>query len=231
MRTPFPPPRSRPILDKPLSDPACGHRAHLSSLNADLVSLSLPPSSSQSSHCTRRRRRIETDESCNFLSLLAPAFGQLGSACLPEASVSLTVTHCASPDVSRLDRWSDYPYAAGFALISVFMIFIVELVATRAGASYLKKRSLKSLDPHSQGGNMRGHSMHGAHIDESVPDVDNKKGSGEESAEASLEAGENKIHATDDKIDEDGLSQLIGVAILEFAVMFQSVLPSFYSLE
>lgn len=117
-------------------------------------------------------------------------------------------------------------------MLSVFLIFIVELVATRAGASYLKKRNLHSLDPHSQGANMRGHSMHGAHIDETIHDVTNldKKAAGEETPQVypnSLEEGDRKshddhdIHAKNDKLDEDGLSQLIGVAILEFAVMFQ----------
>ena len=77
---------------------------------------------------------------------------------------------------------------------------------------------------------MRGHSMHGAHIDEGIHDGTNivdKKVLGDDSpldVPSSLEEGDLKgdgIHSTDDKIDEDGLSQLIGVAILEFAVMFQ----------
>lgn len=83
-----------------------------------------------------------------FIHLLAPAFEALTSPCLKGA-------------------WNDYSWPPALAMVSVFAIWIVELVAHRWGASYLKRRGLKSHDPHSAtGGNEIAHTPHGQHVAE-----------------------------------------------------------------
>ncbi|KAI0083562.1 Zinc/iron permease [Irpex rosettiformis] len=63
-----------------------------------------------------------------FIHLLSPAIDELGSPCLSPA-------------------WSDYPYALALALISIFLIFVVELVAMRWGTAKLAALGLVH-DPH-----------------------------------------------------------------------------------
>jgi len=55
-----------------------------------------------------------------FVHLLAPATMELANECLAPA-------------------WNDYPYAIAFCLLSIFSIFIVELIAFRWGTAKLKK--------------------------------------------------------------------------------------------
>ncbi|TCD65047.1 high-affinity Zn(2+) transporter zrt1, partial [Steccherinum ochraceum] len=71
-----------------------------------------------------------------FIHLLDPAIEELSSPCLDPA-------------------WLDYPYALAFALISIFAIFIVEILAFRWGTAKLNKIGI-SHDPH-------GHAAGGAH--------------------------------------------------------------------
>lgn len=107
-------------------------------------------------------------------------------------------------------------------MCSVFAIFCTEFLATRAGASYLRRKQLKSHDPHSQEGNHFSHTMHGAHVDISPGRTEAGL-----AATPSTEAEDGDIKATDhaeshdhesDEIDSDAISQLIGVMILEFGV-------------
>ncbi|BGP48568.1 hypothetical protein JCM10450v2_004444 [Rhodotorula kratochvilovae] len=79
-----------------------------------------------------------------FMHLLAPAFEALGSDCLQGA-------------------WHDYDWAPAIAMTSVFGIFLLELIATRMGRSFLQRRGLKEHDPHQARGNDVGHTGHGTH--------------------------------------------------------------------
>ncbi|GAA6052886.1 hypothetical protein JCM3770_004393 [Rhodotorula araucariae] len=79
-----------------------------------------------------------------FVHLLAPAFEALGSDCLQGA-------------------WHDYDWAPAIAMCSVFGIFLLELIATRMGRSFLQRRGLKEHDPHQARGNEVGHTGHGTH--------------------------------------------------------------------
>ncbi|GAA5921757.1 hypothetical protein JCM3775_001805 [Rhodotorula graminis] len=80
-----------------------------------------------------------------FIHLLAPAFDALGSDCLTGA-------------------WTEYDWAPAIAMASVFGIFLLELIATRMGRSFLQKRGLKEHDPHRARGNeVVGHTGHGTH--------------------------------------------------------------------
>lgn len=57
-------------------------------------------------------------------------------------------------------------------MVAVFAIWIVELIAHRWGASYLKRRGLKSHDPHSsKGGNEISHTPHGQHVPETTEEA------------------------------------------------------------
>lgn len=93
----------------------------------------------------------------------------------------------------------------------------MELVATRAGAAYLKKNSLETDDPHSQGANPISHSTHGAHTENRSPALASTA-STEDSLDKNVdeEAGTHDHHHAIDSTDSDALSQLIGVLILEF---------------
>ncbi|GAA5883907.1 hypothetical protein JCM3774_003047 [Rhodotorula dairenensis] len=181
-----------------------------------------------------------------FIHLLAPAFDALSSPCLGGA-------------------WKDYDWAPAIAMVSVFGIFLVELVATRAGASYLKKRGLRHHDPHHARGNEVGHTGHGSHppakavttalADEAgiapvksiatiqsaeqtaVDGSDLEAAASVKGADAEALAGhENHVnnhghrHAhevdelddDDDYLQDSAVAQCIGVAILEFGVIFHS---------
>lgn len=154
--------------------------------------------------------------------LLAPAFQALGSDCLHGA-------------------WKDYDWAPAIAMIAVFGIFLVELVATRTGASYLKRRGLRHHDPHHVRGNEVGHTGHGTHppadttttaLASSGTSVTQVEGAAAavEANEVDLEAGEAKAHQRhdhgvleeDDDLHESAVAQCIGVGILEIGVIFHS---------
>ncbi|GJN90818.1 hypothetical protein Rhopal_003832-T1 [Rhodotorula paludigena] len=85
-----------------------------------------------------------------FIHLMTPAFEALGSECLTGA-------------------WQDYPWAPAIALASVFAIFLLELIATRMGRSFLAKRGLKHHDPHrTKGNDSVSHTGHGTHAPEAT---------------------------------------------------------------
>ena len=175
--------------------------------------------------------------------LLAPAFDALSSPCLGGA-------------------WKEYDWAPAIAMASVFGIFLVELVATRAGASFLKKRGLRHHDPHHSRGNEVGHTGHGSHPPakavttalaeegavapvKSIVTIRSAEQEEEEEtaigsdleaagdgAKKDVEAGnEAHVHGhahshhdgsddEDDYLHDSAVAQCIGVAILEFGVIF-----------
>lgn len=105
-------------------------------------------------------------------------------------------------------------------MCSVFTIFLVELIAHRAGAAFLRRRGLLSIDAHSSTGNEVGHSTHGAHVESSTTNVGGRIGEEEEDSmgKGSEEVGHD--HRDEYKMDENALAQILGVAILEFGVIF-----------
>ncbi|TNY24802.1 Zinc/iron permease, partial [Rhodotorula diobovata] len=150
-----------------------------------------------------------------FIHLLAPAFDALGSECLTGA-------------------WTEYDWAPAIAMASVFGIFLLELVATRMGRSFLQKRGLKEHDPHrARGNDVVGHTGHGTHAPgiEAVKSRDATVRGEEADLEAGAEAkphahGHGHAHAhdeeDDDELQESAVAQCIGVAILETGVLFHS---------
>ncbi|KAJ7599376.1 ZIP-like iron-zinc transporter [Mycena floridula] len=119
-----------------------------------------------------------------FIHLLSPALDALGSECLSEG-------------------WSEYPYALAFCLLSIFTIFIVELVAFRWGSSRLARFGLH-YDVH---GHVTG--SHAAHGPEGTLPAKNSSSDIESMYQAPLDSA---------------AAQIIGVAILEFGVALHSVL-------
>lgn len=111
---------------------------------------------------------------------------------------------------------------------AVFAIFIVELVAHRAGASYLKKRGLSGVDHHKQGGADITHSSHGLHVSDPSAErlADTETGLGK-TAESSEQEHEHEHGA--EMIDETAMAQILGVAVrLTNSTLFATRLTSFF---
>ncbi|KIY69507.1 ZIP-like iron-zinc transporter [Cylindrobasidium torrendii FP15055 ss-10] len=127
----------------------------------------------------------------SLIHLLEPAVDALGSECL---------------DAS----WSEYPYAFGLCLVSIFAIFIVEVAAFRWGTSKLARLGVQH-DAH--GHNAGAHSAHGP---EGHPSASTK--------EIKSELDSDVESASDVYVLDNAATQIIGVAILEFGVFLHSIL-------
>jgi len=134
-----------------------------------------------------------------FIDLLAPALEELGSPCL-------------SP------QWGIYPYALALAMLSIFAIFIVEIVAFRWGMARLHKIGIGiSPDAH-------GHHNHAVSSHADPPASHDSKSDGKnEDVGSKLEKGNGTSHS-DSVQDNSVAAQVIGVAILEFGVLLHSFL-------
>jgi len=122
-----------------------------------------------------------------FIHLLASAISELGSPCLSPA-------------------WQVYPYPLALAMLSLFGIFIIEIVAFRVGKAKLAKIGI-SHDPHGHG--IGSHAAHGP--EETFED---------KNSASDLEASQiTAVH-----FDDSAMAQVIGVFILEFGVLLHSLL-------
>ncbi|KAG5651620.1 hypothetical protein H0H81_008025 [Sphagnurus paluster] len=145
-----------------------------------------------------------------FIHLLSPGLDALSSPCL-------------SPG------WSDYPYALALCMLSIFSIFVVELVAFRWGTAKLQKIGIHH-DHH--GHELGGHAAHGpegvytqgtgpAGITE-LKVTDQNRMSTSSNGE---EGGNTHDHAhAHNSVIDNAAAQIIGVAILEFGVALHSTL-------
>lgn len=160
-----------------------------------------------------------------FIHLLSPAIEELGSPCLSPA-------------------WQDYPYALAIALVSIFTIFVIELVAFRWGTAKLAALGI-AHDPHGHGleGGAAAIGAHAAHgpepnrersrsrsrsrtrsleqdtVVEKEPDAELALAQKPHSHEHSH--AHHHAHGT---VDESAATQIVGIAILEFGVILHSVL-------
>jgi zinc transporter 1/2/3 len=125
-----------------------------------------------------------------FIHLLSPAISELTSPCLSPA-------------------WQVYPYPLALALLSVFSIFIVELVAFRWGTAKLAALGVRH-DAHGHG--LGAHAAHGPEGGMMNNDSNSEK------INEDLESGQ------DSKVDLGAAGQIIGVFILEFGVLLHSML-------
>ncbi|KAG6337374.1 hypothetical protein ID866_1697 [Astraeus odoratus] len=129
-----------------------------------------------------------------FIHLLGPALDELGSPCLSPA-------------------WSDYPYALALAMLAIFIIFIVELLAFRWGTAKLASLGVVH-DPHGHG--VGSHAAHGP--EPLIPDARFMKDSQSQFEKTDLEAANRNL-----TLDENALGQIVGVFILEFGVLLHSL--------
>ncbi|CAL1715470.1 unnamed protein product [Somion occarium] len=144
-----------------------------------------------------------------FIHLLDPGLEALGSPCLAPG-------------------WSDYPYALAIALLSIFLIFIVELIAFRWGTAKLAKLGV-SHDAHGHGVG-----SHAAHGPESNRQLGGDSSNPQEIAQiekfptdVESNASQHKAlasHYDDHAVVDSAITQIIGVGILEFGVVLHSVL-------
>ncbi|KAF5371422.1 hypothetical protein D9757_009999 [Collybiopsis confluens] len=134
----------------------------------------------------------------SFIHLLSPAIEELSSPCLPEG-------------------WSEYPYALALCLLSIFAIFIVELVAFRWGTAILTKIGIR----HDAHGHDSG--SHTAHGPEGEMMTSNSSSKDVESSGMSQDPQSETHQHSDSKLDS-AVAQVIGVAVLEFGVVLHSVL-------
>ncbi|KIK63353.1 hypothetical protein GYMLUDRAFT_72072 [Collybiopsis luxurians FD-317 M1] len=130
-----------------------------------------------------------------FIHLLGPAIEELGSSCLSEG-------------------WREYPYALALCLLSIFAIFIVELVAFRWGTTILAKIGMHH-DAH--GHEIGSHAAHG-------PEGNMIDSNAAKDVEAAAAPSESEKHTHTHHMLDAAVSQIVGVAILEFGVVLHSVL-------
>ncbi|KAG1842171.1 ZIP-like iron-zinc transporter [Suillus subalutaceus] len=126
-----------------------------------------------------------------FIHLLSPAISELSSPCLSPA-------------------WLVYPYPLALALLSVFSIFIVELVAFRWGTAKLAALGVRH-DAHGHG--LGAHAAHGP--EGGMPNEDSNSEKTKEDLESAHDHEQLGFAAT---------GQIIGVFILEFGVLLHSML-------
>ncbi|KAI0773219.1 ZIP zinc/iron transport family [Trametes elegans] len=160
-----------------------------------------------------------------LIHLLDPAIDELSSPCLNPA-------------------WGDYPYALGICLISIFLIFIVELIAFRWGTAMLARHGF-AHDAHGHG--LASHAAHGPETDrmtqaaiakgeasnnsltqEKNPDIESQHSQEHERhyPQAHSDVERPGIHNTHSPsaLSDSPIAQIIGVAVLEFGVLLHSVL-------
>ncbi|KAJ3757541.1 Zinc/iron permease [Lentinula raphanica] len=118
-----------------------------------------------------------------FIHLLSPATDELGSSCLDGTG------------------WNEYPYAFALCLLSIFGIFIAELIAFRWGTAKLASIGVV-YDAH--GHEAGAHSVHGP--ERIAPPVDST------------------LSGKEELVLDNPLTQILGVAILEFGVVLHSIL-------
>ncbi|CCO29242.1 Zinc-regulated transporter 2 OS=Saccharomyces cerevisiae (strain ATCC 204508 / S288c) GN=ZRT2 PE=3 SV=1 [Rhizoctonia solani AG-1 IB] len=135
-----------------------------------------------------------------FIHLLAPAVGQLGSECLHGV-------------------WEEYPWAPAIAMMAVFFIFFVELAAYRWGTAKLDALGMKTYDNHGHAHDSAGrHGAHGPETTEQGVAHPEKLANGSDSEIGSSQPIARPV------ITHSALAQILGVAILEFGVVFHSIL-------
>ncbi|KZT25203.1 ZIP-like iron-zinc transporter [Neolentinus lepideus HHB14362 ss-1] len=139
-----------------------------------------------------------------FIHLLDPAMAELGNPCLPSS-------------------WGEYPYALAFCLVSIFSIFVVELVAFRWGSAKLAELGIPT-DMHSHGFGGPGHTH--THEDEKANEEATRPSDSESQlsdVDADYKEGLKASAARNNVLDTPA-SQIIGIAILEFGIILHSVL-------
>ncbi|KAH9006712.1 ZIP-like iron-zinc transporter [Lactarius deliciosus] len=125
--------------------------------------------------------------------------------------IATAFIHLLSPAIDELasdclgPAWKEYPYALALALISAFFIFTVELFAFRIGTAQLKKLGVRPRP-------VSGPTF------PVTPDVESIHLEKDPEASHTAKRVDDGGHVTT-VTDESAMAQLIGVAILELAVL------------
>lgn len=140
-----------------------------------------------------------------FIHLLDPAISALGSSCLPSS-------------------WAEYPYALALCLVSIYMIFLIEVFAFRFGTRMLKKIGM-TADGHGYGVS---HAPHRDSSEASTPDVHAgtiaEAKDGQSIKEKPGEGGElESLPQLEKGVPVSPIAQVLGIAVLEFGVLLHSV--------
>ncbi|KAF8444967.1 ZIP-like iron-zinc transporter [Boletus edulis BED1] len=120
-----------------------------------------------------------------FIHLLSPALGELGSPCLSPA-------------------WQAYPYPLALAMLSLFGIFIVQIISFRWGMAKLAKLGIRP-DVHG----------HGEHLDAA-----NSPDGASDGEKITSDVEE----AQPEQFDDSAMAQVMGIFILEFGILLHSLL-------
>ncbi|KAI5123500.1 hypothetical protein M0805_006660 [Coniferiporia weirii] len=149
-----------------------------------------------------------------FIHLLDPATDELGSSCLS-------------------GTWQEYPWALALCMLSIFIIFFVELIAFRWGTSRLTKLGI-SYDAH---GHEQGisHAAHGpersvmtsSRIPEQELDTNSAEGASsdiEKNDTSHSHSHHTHSHHVLSEASSDALAQIVGIFILEFGILLHSIL-------
>ncbi|THH08542.1 hypothetical protein EW145_g2647 [Phellinidium pouzarii] len=148
-----------------------------------------------------------------FIHLLDPAVSELGSPCLT-------------------GNWQVYPWALALCMLSIFIIFFVELFAFRLGTAKLAKLGM-TYDAHGHD-HIGTHAAHGPEpaitTTSHLPDSDSQSASG-----SNVDIEKNMTSAVGTHthahghgkgviISDSALAQIVGIFILEFGILLHSIL-------
>ncbi|GAA6059828.1 hypothetical protein JCM10212_003740 [Sporobolomyces blumeae] len=144
-----------------------------------------------------------------FIHLLEPATDALGST--------------RSNGGCLADGWDEYPYAFGICLVSLYMVFVIQIVAFRLGSARLAKLGQGPRHIHVAG--------HGGHVDEADYQADRSSDESPINSSIDKEKGVNNDssssldQAWNDASEQNPMiAQIMGVTTLEFGVCFHSVI-------
>ncbi|TFK39931.1 ZIP-like iron-zinc transporter [Crucibulum laeve] len=133
-----------------------------------------------------------------FIHLLASGLEAFESECLSEA-------------------WHEYPYGIALCMLAIFSLFLIELVAFRWGTAKLAKLG-KQHDAH--GHHMGSHAAHGPEgnlVESTKTELSSSPSSDIESVKIPHQHGLVGF-------DDSAITQVVGIAILEFGVALHSIL-------
>ncbi|ORY84712.1 Zinc/iron permease [Leucosporidium creatinivorum] len=136
----------------------------------------------------------------------------------PAADEELSEGNTISAGGCISDKWGLYPFAFGICLVSLFFTFVLHLVAFRIGTERLQEMGLSANTGGHDHPHAGGHHVH--------PEV----ASSTESSEQALEKGVAAPDSVDGASFADAqersplIAQILGVATLEFGVIFHSII-------
>lgn len=139
-----------------------------------------------------------------FIHLLDPAIAELSSPCLAPA-------------------WQNYPYALALALLSIFGIFILELIAFRWGTAKLAALNMIQRHDHHKH-NVDSYAAHGSEGDEHCGTDDANRYKTSEKASGRPKVDDIESVQETGGMDDSAATQIIGVCILEFGIVLHSIL-------